>query len=434
MSDPRAPSPAPLAEVASLRSVLDSVGAYIFTKDLQGRYTFVNALVCELLGQPAEAVLGRDDSLFFDLERSQTLRENDRRVLELGETIANEEVNVVKGSGEVRIYWSVKQPIRDADGRIIGMSGIATDITERKRLERELQAQREMLTTVLDHTEAAVYMKDREGHYLYVNDKTAAVFGLPKDDILGRRDSELLEPSQAAAVRAMDLQLFTTREKQCGEETMPGPQGSRRHFWTIKVPLSRESSGDTLVGISTDITEMQVLKEELQRQAYTDMLTGVSNRRHFFQEAAKEFSKARRYRLALSAIVLDLDHFKQINDRYGHQAGDAVLVELAQHCVRTVRDCDLFGRLGGEEFAFVLPSTQLDAAYILAERLRTSLTGMLIKGDWPGAIAPTASFGVAMLNPQDRDIAALLARADKALYQAKEGGRNRVCIASDAYS
>jgi len=125
--------------ITGLRTVLDQTGTYIFTKDTAGRYTYVNQMTQELFGASFEDIIGRDDSDFFDLELVNELRLNDRAVIDLGETIEREETNIVKATGETRIYWTVKKPLRNEFGQIIGMCGISTDITERKAMENALR-------------------------------------------------------------------------------------------------------------------------------------------------------------------------------------------------------------------------------------------------------------------------------------------------------
>jgi diguanylate cyclase (GGDEF)-like protein/PAS domain S-box-containing protein len=421
--------PPALDELLSLRTLLDQLGAYIYTKDTAGRYTFVNEMVCQLFGRPREQIVGRDDSHFFDLEKSNELRVNDQRVMGLGETIMGEELNVVQPSGETRIYWSVKAPVRNAAGKIVGMCGISNDITERKRLEKEVEKQQQMLDTILNNVDAYVYLKNSERRYLYVNNRTAELFGRPAEQIVGRVDEDLMPKELADNFGKLDRQVFESQSKQCGEETFRDQSGAVRHYWSIKMPIKLPDQPDALIGLSSDITELHELKEELQRQALTDALTGLHNRHYFYPEAAKQFSCAKRYRQNLSVLLLDIDLFKQINDEFGHQAGDEVIRRVAAHCRHILRGSDLLGRIGGEEFAFALPNTDADGALLLAGRLCASIRELRVRGDWLGEIAPTVSVGVATLAEQDSCFDALLARADKALYRAKQAGRDQVCQA-----
>ncbi|MDH5473658.1 MAG: PAS domain-containing protein [Gammaproteobacteria bacterium] len=127
-------------EHALFKCALNEIGAYIYTKDINGCYTFANTLVLDLFGLPLDQVIGKDDSHFFDLAYSKELRLNDRQVLDQGKVIENEEVNFIKSTGKTRIYWSVKKPLRNDDGEIVGMCGVSTDITERKQVEKERES------------------------------------------------------------------------------------------------------------------------------------------------------------------------------------------------------------------------------------------------------------------------------------------------------
>jgi len=168
--------------------------------------------------------------------------------------------------------------------------------------------------------------------------------------------------------------------------------------------------------------------EELERQAYSDYLTGLANRRHFFEQAELELARVLRYGGELSVLMLDVDHFKRANDTYGHQVGDIVLQTLSEICLSTLRKNDIVGRIGGEEFAVLLPDTGREDAMDAAERLRAALAAanVPLSGDQP--LRFTASFGVATLCGKDANIDILLNKADQALYRAKGEGRNRVCM------
>lgn len=175
--------------------------------------------------------------------------------------------------------------------------------------------------------------------------------------------------------------------------------------------------------------QLEETRSELMRLATLDELTGISNRRHFFERAAEAFEQARRYDKALSVLMLDIDHFKQINDRHGHQAGDRVLQHLAQIAQLTIRRADAFGRIGGEEFACALHETDLHAAMHLAERLVDRLLAGAVEVSGGTQLRFTVSVGAAELQADDGDINDLLLRADRALYTAKEGGRSRAVAA-----
>ena len=169
------------------------------------------------------------------------------------------------------------------------------------------------------------------------------------------------------------------------------------------------------------------LHQQLSLLAITDSLTGIFNRRHFFEMAESEFQEAVRYNRPLSVLMFDLDLFKHINDKYGHSKGDDILRTVAQCCATTVRQTDILGRYGGEEFVAVLPQTGSKKAIALADRLRQVISSNPIPAE-DGSLTVTASFGVSTFSAETKNLMQLLNRADAALYQAKQSGRNRVCI------
>jgi diguanylate cyclase (GGDEF)-like protein len=165
--------------------------------------------------------------------------------------------------------------------------------------------------------------------------------------------------------------------------------------------------------------------------AMTDVLTGVSNRRHFVNVLEHEFVRARRYGSPLSVLAFDLDFFKRINDGYGHAVGDEALTNFARVAKQGLRDMDLLGRLGGEEFSILLPNTTMTEALVVAERVRDGVTQISIPTD-NGTLKFTTSVGVAEVRQTDTSVDDLLRRADAALYDAKAAGRNRVATESAA--
>jgi diguanylate cyclase (GGDEF)-like protein len=172
---------------------------------------------------------------------------------------------------------------------------------------------------------------------------------------------------------------------------------------------------------------MTHLEQELELQSHTDALTGLLNRRALDTAAAREIARARRRSTPLSLLLLDLDHFKSINDRHGHDGGDAALQVAAQSLTRNLRTVDLVARLGGEEFLALLPDADQHQAALTAERIRAELE--LLGRDYLSKSVPkSGSFGVTQLRPDDLSFQQLFNRADQALYQAKNNGRNRVVL------
>jgi diguanylate cyclase (GGDEF)-like protein len=180
--------------------------------------------------------------------------------------------------------------------------------------------------------------------------------------------------------------------------------------------------------VATLSMEAETARRVAEVMAMTDPLTGLFNRRHFLDLAARESARVSRARQPLAVLMLDIDHFKTVNDTFGHATGDQVLTHVARICLGCTRQCDTLARLGGEEFAVLLPDTSMETALTIAERARAAVADdMTLRGPDGAPMRTTLSIGVAALAQGDDGIAAALDRADKAMYLAKSSGRNRVC-------
>lgn len=410
-----------------LEAMINNVGAYIYSKDINGCYTYANNLVLDLFNCSLEELLGKDDSHFFDLSLSQAIKENDQQVLLHGKVIEVEETNFIKGNHEPRIYKVVKTPLYFQD-KIVGMSVISTDITEDKLLQKTLNENKKLLNAVLDNVDAYIYMKDKERRFLYVNSNVANIFGLPAQDIIGKLDSEVVPQDVADHFWESDKLVFESNQRHTIEEELKADDGKMHRYLSVKIPYQSDKETPSIIGFSTDITELYQLKEEFRKQANSDPLTGLYNRRYFVEQAEKEFHRAKRYNLSLSLLSLDIDHFKKINDKYGHPVGDSVLIQLTQNLLPSLRNEDVLARIGGEEFSILLPEISAKQAKLVAERIRCEQESNIIQGDWDGDITALVSIGVATLSSTDETFDELFSRADKALYVAKNTGRNQTCF------
>lgn len=413
-------------ELDHLKAIFNETDAYMFTKDLAGRYTYANQAVLDLFGCTLAELQGQDDRAFFDLEFSDTIQRNDRMVLEQQLAIAQEEINYLKSTGEKRCYWTVKKPIHDKDGNLIGLCGISTDITEHKLIEARMAEQHQLLEIILANVDAHIYMKDSLHRFLYVNQKVADLLGLPAEQIINRRDDEVIPAASACQLWRLDNRVFETGELQAGEEMLTDPEGNQHYYWSVKVPFLLGDGTPTLIGISSDITELHQLKEQLHQQSVRDGLTGLYNRRFFFELCEKNLSLDMRHHLASVLIVLDVDQFKCINDRFGHPLGDSALVHLGRVMQSVLRSEDVLARIGGDEFAILLPNTTLSAAASLAERLRLQVMQSPLPLPDGDKLVITISAGL-VENGEGELMESLYARADQMLYQAKQSGRN--CVA-----
>lgn len=198
---------------------------------------------------------------------------------------------------------------------------------------------------------------------------------------------------------------------------------------SMSVHLTKLNGVDCFITSLVDITERKRLESELERRAQIDYLTGVSNRGYFIEQADLEINRAIRYDNPISFQIMDIDFFKHVNDTHGHKAGDSVLKKLGEVCRQTLREIDIIGRWGGEEFAIMLPETGIEKAAEVAERLRKALASTIITLHDRPPISFTVSIGVASLYSNTNNLDLLFGIADKALYEAKKTGRNKVCVA-----
>jgi diguanylate cyclase (GGDEF)-like protein/PAS domain S-box-containing protein len=300
---------------------------------------------------------------------------------------------------------------------------------QQKQLRLSVQAAMEQAEYYLDMAGTLLVALDLNGRVTMLNQQGVDILGYAEEDLLGQDLVEIIiPPEQRDLVRARFQQVITGKQpeqKDAMDMDVVTRDGHRRTLTWI-TNLLRNLQGD-IVGIlssGVDVTERRQIEEELLRLVATDPLTGLSNRRNLLEAGEREFQLFLRQQRPLAACLMDIDHFKSINDRYGHANGDLVLIRLAEVCRATLRTADLCGRFGGEEFVIILPDTTLDTACVAAERLRKMIERQTVETD-AGVIRFTVSIGVAAAEPNHTSIGDLIRMADVYMYAAKNSGRNR---------
>jgi diguanylate cyclase (GGDEF)-like protein/PAS domain S-box-containing protein len=300
---------------------------------------------------------------------------------------------------------------------------LRAEIAERIQTENALLESEMRFSKFMENLPSPAFIKDEHGKTLYINTSFERMFG---SDLMEKTLAEVF-PAEIAEQMAADDRRVLDEDLLQREELITDLSGIEHQLQTTKFVI-RQKDGPVLIGgIGIDITERKQMEAELQKLAAFDALTGCLNRRHFFDLAAKEFERTLRYQKNLSLIMLDIDHFKQVNDTHGHAVGDQILKMMGTQIRAEVRGEDLVGRYGGEEFVLLLVETNLDTALIAAERLRSSVEKLSVNGG-SGPVSITISVGVSSLR-EETDMELLLKAADDALYAAKVSGRNRVCAA-----
>jgi diguanylate cyclase (GGDEF)-like protein/PAS domain S-box-containing protein len=320
--------------------------------------------------------------------------------------------------------------VRRADGSVKYFMTMVQDITERQQAEETLREREAILRSITDSAQDAIVMMDPEGRVSFWNPAAESIFGYRREEVLGQIVHQFLAPERYhdAYHKAFPEFHRTGRGNAIGKTL--GVHARCKDGTEIATAISlsavRIQNQWHAVGILRDETERQAREQELKRLATTDHLTGLANRRHFLGGMELELERFKRYAKPTALLMLDLDHFKQVNDTYGHATGDAVLKHFASITLTVLRRTDLVGRLGGEEFAALLPDTDLDGALHLAERLRWALACLPLPLEEGRKVALTVSIGVTPFFAADSEVNVILIRADQALYRAKQTGRNRV--------
>lgn len=316
-------------------------------------------------------------------------------------------------------------PERGPTGQIISWLGTFTDIDDQRRAHAALAEFKGTLDAVLD---AVMIFEPDKLRFVYVNQGAQILLGFTDQELLQMKPYEFLVERDENRFRQLLEPLLHGTKKAATVETRCRRKDAREIPAEFSFQLV-QADGGHVVSIGRDITERKALESRLEQEARTDPLTGCANRRWFVELARHELVRTHRHHKAMSMLLLDLDHFKAINDRYGHSTGDLVLKRVVEVCQDALREEDAIGRIGGEEFAVLLPETDREKAVEVGERVRQAVAASQVPAGDASPIRYTTSIGVSALQKGDTTIEALLNRADAALYRAKEAGRNRVVSA-----
>ncbi len=265
---------------------------------------------------------------------------------------------------------------------------------------------------------------------VYVNPAFEKLMGYTSEEVVGKNPSVLQGEDTDKATR-LKIREAMAAGKRIRTQILNYTKDEQAVWMDINIVPIKNDQGEIayFAAIERDLTEHKMLESRLEKLASTDMLTGLPNRLATMNKAAKEFARAKRYNRPLSIVMIDVDHFKSINDQYGHAAGDHVLQNVGHICSDTLRDSDVLGRIGGEEFILLLPDTPKANAEQVAERMRVRLANTIIKFS-EIELTITASFGVTSFTSDDDTLEEVIERADMAMYAAKDGGRNQVQTAA----
>lgn len=404
---------------ALLEALIDASDDMIFFKDRDSRFRMINRAAAHVLGRTPEDILGRDDSEFFSPEEADAFHAADQRVLSSGSTQRFEE-RVKQPDGHYERYETLKSPVTLPDGTVLGLLGVARRLsTERQSADRlRLAAQ------FFDNAAEGITITSPDGVIEMVNPAFTHITGYSAKEAVGQTPKLLHSGRHSEAFYQRMWDNLAQHGRWQGEIWNRRKSGDIYPEWLDISPV-RNEQGQLIhyLGIFSDITAAKTSEAQLEHMAQHDALTDLPNRSLLNDRIATAIRRASRDKRTVAVIFLDLDHFKDINDSYGHETGDMVLKHVAMRLHECVRDEDTVARLGGDEFVVLIEdiadAQQADQA---AERILASLIPPIGQNDQEFFIG--ASIGVS-LYPRDGDsVEALLRNADTAMYQAKQLGRN----------
>ena len=401
-----------------LQAIADNVPALITHCDADCRYTFINGYLQRAVNRDPASLIGQTIRQAWGGRLDAELRPHIDSVLAGRATRFETALQI---GGEQRDFQTDYIPDLASNGVVRGFYGISFDLTSRKRSEQELALSTGRLRTITDNLPVLIAYIDREHRYRFVNSTHASWFGVeaaavqdqPVVDVIGAQIYAQRRPWIDCALRGERVEFDQITALPTGE----------RHLHCVYIPHRENGAVVGLYAMVSDVTAIKATEARLEQLASFDSLTGLPNRHQFTLRLDAAMAGTRTTRMPMALVFLDIDHFKSINDSFGHAAGDSVLREFALRVQAAIRTTDTVARLGGDEFVVVLTSLQApgeaeDIARGIVAAIRTEF---VVGGQ---RLRVTTSMGVALFEGDEASASELMARADLALYEAKAAGRN----------
>lgn len=402
-------------ERALFRTLLDSIADPVFAKDQAGHFIACNPAFERLCGATEAALLGRTDHDLWAPGLADFYRDHDHAVLSSGEARRDEEWIVYPEGRQVRVD-TLKSPILDADGQPIGLIGICHDISAAYEAAVRLR----QADAVFRNTAEAIVVTDAHRRIIAVNPALIELSGYQEAELLGQ-SPELLDAERPASEARKEIsEILQNEHRWVGETWLRRKSGEPIPVWATVIAVRGDDDQIAQhIAVLADITPLKDRQHQLELQAHHDPLTGLPNRTLLQDRLQGALNRARRDQRELALLFVDLDHFKAINDHFGHAAGDEVLCQTARRIAGSIRLGDTLARLGGDEFVVILDGLDHENTTEHAlERINKALEEPLIMPDGH-AVKLCASIGLARYPQDGQHAASLLQHADTAMYQVK---------------
>lgn len=389
------------------------------------KFIEVNDAFVSLTGYPREEVINKS-SLDLKIWVNEEDRERVMSDILAGRTVYGREILFRKKNGEILTGLFSTQIIQIGDEACI-LSSI-NNITDRKKVEEELNKQSRFLTDLIEHSGTLICVKNSDGAYTLVNRKWEETTGLERQEVLGKTDEEIFPGETGTQFRRNDLEVIMSGRTRETEEVLENSSG-RQYFISTKFPVINDNGMvEGICGMITDITERKVNEEKIRHLATHDVLTDLPTLRLASDRLEMAMNVAFRHKNKAAIMFIDLDGFKTINDTMGHDAGDHVLKEVAGRMLTCVRHTDTVARVGGDEFLVI--STELHAAHDaaqIADNLIRTISQPITFENQQAVVG--ASIGIAVYPDHSFDMKELIKKADAAMYSVKYSGKNNFTFA-----
>ena len=406
--------------------LLDRLQDGIFAIE-DGKLIYVNQRLATMLGYPLDELIDRPFLEMVAVADRPLVAERHYGRLAGKKVPENYDMRLLTSRGE-EILCSLNVGLGETTVGATVTVGSVRDVTEQRAAQAELEKSKSDLKSIFDKLPDVLYRTDMNGIIVMVSPSCFDIIGYRPEELLGTALSDYyyVRGERQDVVQA----VLNGGGKPTQIETRLNHKNGKIIWLSANISVHYGPDGKPayIEGVARDVSGRKQMEEQLVVLSRTDELTGASNRRHFLDKSEDVICMMKRYQRPVSMMIADLDNFKSINDNYGHRAGDLALKAFAEICRGEIRESDIFGRLGGEEFGLMLPETTIQEAQVLAERILNATNALEIRLDGQ-AIRFTVSIGLIELDADDTSLNKVIHRADLAMYQAKAQGRNRIVTA-----